>query len=86
MTATGRWGMAGGGHLVAVPSADDLVLEDEKPAPAVTDAEPAGGAEGAEGEEQEGGAVAANGQPVKLPVVLLPAFACGPDVDPKSKV
>jgi hypothetical protein len=60
----------GGGHLVEVPSPDQLLNEEEKPAPAEVQQEPAG-AEGEEGERE----FVPRGQGVKLPVIMVPALA-----------
>jgi hypothetical protein len=66
-----KGGMAlGGGHLVEVPSPDQLLNEEEKPAPAEVQHEPAG-AEGEEGERE----FVPRGQGVKLPVIMVPALA-----------
>ena len=74
----------GGGHLVDVPSAKQLELDDEKPAPAAPDAEPAGSVEG-EGEAEK--PFVPQGLPVRLPALLFPAFSVGPTVDgAESKV
>ena len=65
----------GGGHLVEVPSAEQLLNEEEKPAPADAQQEPAGAEEGEEGEKE----FVPSGLPVKLPVVMVPALSCAPD-------
>ncbi len=65
----------GGGHLVETPSADQLLNEEEKPAPADVQEEPAGAEEGEEGEKQ----FVPSGLPVKLPVVMVPALSCAQD-------
>ncbi len=66
-----KGGMAlGGGHLVEVPSAHQLLNEEEKPAPAEVQQEP-GGAEGEEGERE----FVPRGEGVKLPVIMVPALA-----------
>jgi len=75
----------GGGHLVEAPSADQLLNEEEKPAPAAPEAEPAGDEEG-EGEGEGEKAFVPSGIAVKLPCVMLPAFSCGPAVHAESKV
>ena len=65
----------GGGHLVEVPSAEQLLNEEEKPAPADVQEEPAGAEEGEEGEKE----FVPRGLPVKLPVVMVPAISCAQD-------
>jgi len=72
----------GGGHLAEVPSADQMLNEEERPSPDAPEPEPAGGEEGEEDEEK----FVPQGLPLTLPVVMLPAFSCGPTLDPASKV
>ena len=64
----------GGGHQVEVPSAHQLLNDEETPLPAEQQAEPSGGIE----VEQSERPFEPQGLPVKMPVVMVPAIACGP--------
>jgi hypothetical protein len=65
----------GGGHQVEVPSAHQLLNDEETPLPAEQQAEPSrGGIE----VEQSDRPFEPQGLPVKMPVVMVPAIACGP--------
>lgn len=72
----------GGGHLVETPSEDQLVNDDERPAPAETEAEPAGNEDGEEGEKP----FVPKGIGMTLPCVMLPAVSCGAHAGSTCKV